>query len=98
MQENIHPFIHTKTSKVVFLLSIITSIYLIIGWTTNVYSNAFVGAIFELLWATALLATAGLPIISLIFLMKTKFNFRSLYLYSILIIIVAILTIKFMNA
>ena len=70
MQENIHPFIHTKTSNIVFILSIITSIYLIIGWTTNVYSNAFVGAVFEFFWVTALLATAALPIISLIYLIK----------------------------
>ncbi len=98
MQENIHPFIHTKTSKIVFILSIITSIYLVIGWTTNVYSNAFVGGVFEFFWATALLATAALPIISLIYLIKTKFNFRSLYLYSIIILLIAVLVVTFMNA
>lgn len=93
MEEDIHPFINTKSSKVIFILSIITSIYLFIGWTTNVYSNAFVGAVFEIFWLPAILATVVLPIISLIFLIKEKFNFKSLYLYSIIIIIVAVLTI-----
>lgn len=97
MEEKIHPFIHTKTSKVVFILSIITSIYLIIGWTTNVYSNAIVGAVFEFFWVTALFATAALPIISLIHLLKTKFNFKSLYLYSITILLLAVLIVIFMN-
>lgn len=97
MQENIHPFIHTKTSKVIFILSIITSIYLIIGWTSNVYSNAFAGAVFEFFWVTALIATAGLPILSLIHLIKTKFNFRSLYLYSIIVLLIAVLIVIFMN-
>ena len=98
MEENIQPFINTKTSKVIFIFSIITSIYLFIGWTTNVYSNAFVGAVFEIFWLPAILATAVLPIISLIFLIKAKFNYRSLYMYSIIIITVAVLTIIFINA
>ncbi len=94
MEENIHIFINTKRSKIIFLLSIITSIFLIIGLTIDVYSNAFVGAVFELVWITVLLSTVLLPILSFIYLIKEKFNFRSLYLYSIIIIIVAVLTVN----
>ena len=90
--------INTKASKVVFILSIITSIYLVLGWTTNVYSNGFVGAVFEFLWPPIMLAILGLPIISLIFLIKAKFNIKSLYLYSIIMILAAIVLVRIINA
>ncbi len=98
MEENIYPFINTKRSKIIFLLSIITAIFLIIGLTIDVYSNAFVGAVFELIWITVILATVVLPILSLIYLIRSKFNFKSLYLYSIIVIIVAVLAVSLINS
>ncbi len=98
MEENIYPFINTKRSKIIFLLSIITAIFLIIGLTINVYSNAFVGAVFELIWITVLLSVLVLPILSFIYLIRSKFNFKSLYLYSIIVIIVAVLAVSLINS
>ncbi len=98
MEENIYPFINTKRSKIIFLLSIITAIFLIIGLTIDVYSNEFVGAVFELIWITVLLSVLVLPILSFIYLIRSKFNFKSLYLYSIIVIIVAVLAVSLINS
>jgi len=85
MKENLTPFKNSRIGKIVFILSIIVPGYWWMGHVINVYSFAFVGAIFEILWLPVLLMLFVLPIISLILLIKEKVNFRSLYLYSLLI-------------
>jgi len=85
MKEKSLPFKNSKTSKMVFILSIIASGYWWLAKGINVYSNALVVAIFELLWLPVLGMLFLLPIIALIFLVKERVNLRSLYIYSILI-------------
>jgi hypothetical protein len=85
MKENLIPFKNTRTSKMVFLFSIIASGYWWLVQGINVYSSAIVGAIFEIIWLPVLATLFLLPIFSLIFLLKEKINVRSLYIYSILI-------------
>ena len=91
MKENLIPFKNSRTSKIVFILSIIVVGYWWLGQVINEYSLALVGAIFELLWLPALAMLFVLPIISLIFLVKEKFNIRSFYIYTILINVTTIL-------
>jgi len=95
MKENLTPFKNSRIGKIVFILSIIVPGYWWLGHVINVYSFAFVGAIFEILWLPVLLMLFVLPIISLILLIKEKVNFRSLYLYSLLIGIATILFMIF---
>ncbi len=95
MKENLTPFKNSRTSKMVFILSIIVSGYWWLGQVIDVYSFALVGAIFEILWLPVLLMLFALPIISLIFLVKEKVNVRSLYIYSILIGVTTILFMIF---
>ena len=95
MKENPTPFKNSKTSKIVFILSIIVSGYWWLAKGINVYSNALVGAIFELLWLPVLGMLFLLPIIALIFLVKERLNLRSLYIYSILIGMATIFFIVF---
>lgn len=95
MKENLTPFKNSRTSKIVFILSIIVSGFWWLGQVVNVYRFALVGAIFELLWLPAIAMLYALPVISLISLVKEKVNVRSLYIYSILIGISTILLIKF---
>ncbi len=85
MKEHLIPFKNTRTSKIVFLLSIIASGYWWLGHGINIYGSAIVGAIFEMLWLPLIGMLFLLPIFSLIFLLKEKINIRSLYLYSLLI-------------
>jgi apolipoprotein N-acyltransferase len=85
MKENSTPFKNSRTSKIVFILSIIASGFWWLAKGINVYSDAIVGAIFELLWLPVLGMLFLLPIMSLVLLVKERFNLRSLFIYSILI-------------
>ena len=91
MKENLTAFKNSRNSKVVLLLSVLVSGFWWLGKVTDVYRFAFVGAIFELLWLPMLGMFVILPIMSLIFLVKEKSNFRLLYLFSILIVVATIL-------
>lgn len=91
MKENSIPYKNSRTSKIVFLLSIIASGFWWLAKGINVYSNAIVSAIFELLWLPVLGMLFLLPIISLTLLIKEKINVRSLYIYSMLIGIASII-------
>jgi len=95
MKENLTLFENSRTSKIVFILSIIVSGYWWLGQVINVYSFALVGAIFEILWLPVLAMLFVLPIISLILLIKENVNLRSLYIYSILIGVATILFMIF---
>jgi apolipoprotein N-acyltransferase len=85
MKENSTPFKNSRTSKIVFILSIIASGFWWLAKGINVYSDAIVGAMFELLWLPVLGMLFLLPIMSLVLLVKERVNLRSLYIYSILI-------------
>ncbi len=95
MKEYSTLFKNSRTSKMVFLLSIIVSGYCWLGQVINLYSVALVGAIFEILWLPALVMLIVLPIISMILLLKEKVNVRSLYVYSILLGVATILIMLF---
>ncbi len=95
MKEYSTLFKNSRTSKMVFLLSIIVSGYWWLGQVINVYSVALVGAIFEILWLPVLVMLFVLPIISMILLLKEKVNVRSLYVYSILLGVATILIMLF---
>jgi hypothetical protein len=87
----------SKKSKVVFILSIIVSVFWVMGQSFNVYYFAVVGAIFEILWLPMIALLIILPIVSLIYLVKEKFNLKSLFLYSFLILTAAFLYISLRN-
>lgn len=90
MSEKITSFINTKISKIIFLVSILAAIIWILGMTTNVYQFAVVGAIFEILWLPLLGVGFILPVISFVLWVKDKFSFKSLHLYSFLILLFTI--------
>lgn len=85
----------SETSKVVFILSVLVSGFWWLGQVIDIYRFAFVGAIFELLWLPMVGMLFVLPIMSLIFLVREKFNVRSLYLFSMLIVVATILFMVF---
>lgn len=81
-----------RISKIIFILTIAAAIFWIIGKSINVYSSPVVGSIFEILWLPSLIILFILPIVSFIFLINEKFNFKSFNLYSIIIAIVVVLS------
>ena len=78
-------FKNSTLSKILFVLSIIIFVYWFVVQIIDVYRYAAIGAIFEMLWLLMLSGLFVLPVLSLIFLIKEKFNLRSLYLYAIII-------------
>ena len=84
-------FKNSTTSKVLFFTSVGVLVYWCMGALTDVYHFAVVGAVYEILWIFMLIALFIVPIASLIFWIKERFNFRSLYLYAILIPVINIL-------
>jgi hypothetical protein len=88
MKESVKAFKNSKTSKIIFSLSIFASVFWCLGQVINVYSFALLGAIFEILWLPMLASLLFLPIISVVLWVKEKFNIKSLYLYSIIIILI----------
>lgn len=91
MMQDLAVFINSKTNKIIFLLSIIIAVIWVLGKTINIYHFAVVGAIYEMLWLLMIVSIPVLTILATRYWIKDKFNFRSLNLYSLLLIITTIL-------
>lgn len=96
MTENLTNFQNSANNIRVFVISIIVALFWIIGNTADVYHFAFTGAIYELLSLPMLALIIFLPVISIVFFIKDKFNLRSMALYSFLLLIPVIL-LMFLN-
>ena len=91
MLEQFKKISHSTQSKIVFMLSIEVSLFWMLGELINVYRFALVGAIYEIVWLPNLAMLFTLPLICLFFLGKEKIKLQSLYLYSIVLLTIAIL-------
>ncbi len=85
----------SKTSKIIFYTAVGACLFWIAGSSFRVYDVPIIGAIFEILWLPALIITLLIPVISMIFLVKEKFSFRSLYLYSFLIVVAIVVYLQY---
>jgi hypothetical protein len=97
MKETSTPFKNSKISKVVFILSILSSGFWCLGQVMNVYRFTLVGVLYEILWLPALGVLCLLPIFSLLFLVKEKGSIKSFYIYSIIISVATILSMVFLK-
>ena len=95
MSQGIIIFKNSRISKIFFLLSVLVFAFWCLGQIINVYRFAVVGAIFEILWLPMLAMLLALPIMSFIFWRKEKFNLRSFYLFTILIVVMTVLLMVF---
>jgi hypothetical protein len=91
MKQKAKHFRYTKQSKVILVLSMLVAAYWYFGKTLDVRNQKLLGAISEILWLPMIILLFVLPIVSIGFFVKDKFNIRSLYLYSLLIGVGAIL-------
>jgi len=80
-----------KRSTVIFVLTIIVTIYWYLPFLISVYRFPVISAIYEILWIFMLVGLFALPVVSFIFWVKNKFDLRSLCFYSLLISLVSIL-------
>jgi len=90
-------FKNSALSKIFFISSIVVLVFWSAGQVIDVYHFPAVGAIFEILWLFMLLMLFILPIIAMVFLIQDKFNFRSLYLYTIIVTVINILLMIFIK-
>jgi hypothetical protein len=91
MKQESYAYKNPVLSKVFFGLSIVVFAYWLTAQLIDVYRSDVTGAAFEILWIFMLLGLFVLPITSFILMMQDKFNFRSLYFYTIIIAVVNIL-------
>ena len=82
---------NTLASKIIFSLSLIVFLFWLQGWLINVYKIAIVGAFYEIIWLPVIALTFILPVIILVLWFKEKFDFRSLYFYSLLLFTATVL-------
>jgi hypothetical protein len=82
---------NTLTSKIVFSLSLIVFLFWLQGWVINVYKVAIAGAFYEIIWLPVIALTFILPVLILVLWFKEKFDFRSLYFYSLLLLTATVL-------
>lgn len=85
-------FQKTNAGRIVLHLSVVVSVFWYIGRITDIYRSAIVGAVFEILWLPMIGMLFLLPVIAVFSLIKEKFSFRSLHLYSILILALTLLS------
>ena len=90
MTQNSSAPVKSITPVVIFITSLLVPLFWFLGQVVNVYKTAFLGAVFELLWFPMIVLLFTLPVLSLIFWRRAKFNTRSLYFYSFTILIVSI--------
>lgn len=81
--------------KIVFAFSVFVCAFWYLSQHINVYHIALVGAIFELASLPMLLLFILLPILSILILIKKKFTFKSLSLYSLLLLLTTFLLLNF---
>lgn len=72
-------------NKILFSITLFVCLYWFLVQNINVYEYAITGVVYELFWLPILGVTVGLPIVSLMFWIKTKFKFNSLFLYTFLL-------------
>lgn len=90
-------YLRTKPSKSFFVASIVLCVLTLLSQELNIYRFAVIGAIAEITWLPLLISIFVLPALGLVNWAKEKFNFRSLYLYGVLVEIATILLIAFKN-
>ncbi len=80
-----------KGYVIVFALTIIVTLYWYLPLYISVYHFPIIGAIYEILWIFMIVGLFALPVVSIIFWAKNKFNLRSVYFYSLIISLASML-------
>ena len=96
MRDKTHRFIIFMKRTILFL-SILVSIFWVSTRFINAYKYALVGVVFEILWLPMILLIFCLPVISLYFLLKEKFSFKSAYFFAMLIMTFTFLFIYYLT-
>jgi hypothetical protein len=74
-----------KKETVLLVSSLALALFWFFVHQFNMYDNALVGTITEILWLPMLLLLVVLPVLGLLFWHKQQWKFPSVYLYSLLL-------------
>ena len=77
-------------SLLIFSLSIFTFMFIVFANMINLYQYKITGAIFEMLWLPVLALAVALPIYILFLFVKNKYRFGPLHLFSLFVVVTAI--------
>jgi|JI6StandDraft_1071083.scaffolds.fasta_scaffold155563_2 hypothetical protein len=91
-------FRNSGINQVLFILSIITILYWLTAKSLNVYNNAILGALFELLWLPMIVSVFIGPIFSIVLFVRDKYNTGSLALYALVLQLVALYILIFFKS
>lgn len=72
-------------------LTIIVFIFWIFGRSIDIYKDAVVGAVFEILWLTMLAMLFAIPLVSLFFWSKEKWSLRTVYPFCLVLHLILVL-------
>ena len=80
-------FSSKKISILVFVLSVLVTLFWMLGNLFDVYQFAIVGVLFEITWLPVVAMTFILPVVALFLFVKDKFHLKSLNLYSFVMVV-----------
>ena len=80
-------FSNKKASMVVFALSLVVTLFWLMGNLFDVYQFTVTGALFEILWLPVLALTFILPVVAIVLFIQDKFSFKSLNFYSFVLVV-----------
>jgi len=89
MQEDVKP-VNDRMSVIVFIAAWVVALFWILAQVIDVYAVAVIGAIFEMCGLPMLALAVIIPFYAIFRLWKSGFSFRSLYFYSILVVLVGL--------
>lgn len=81
---------YPQKSLLIFSLSVFTFMFIVLANTINLYRYKITGAIFEILWLPVLAMAVALPIYILFLFVKNKYRFGPLHLFSLFVLVSAI--------
>lgn len=81
---------YLKFGKTIFGLSIFSVLFILYTSYANVYQIKWVGILFEILWLPVLLVILVTPALSLYWWFKERFMLQSIFFYTFLLSVLAI--------
>ena len=75
---------HLKTIIILAAMLLVAAFWFSVN-SVNVYENAAVGAMAEILWLPFMLLTVGTPVMAIIFWVQRKFSWKSPFPYLALV-------------
>ena len=77
-------------SLIIFVFAVSTSLFILSGQFINYYRFKITGALFELLHLPSLMLMVFILVYSFVRILKEKLTFRSMHVYSFLVIILTL--------